>query len=114
LVLAVAHEIGPRAVGYGERRLGDGTLAMNLFEESAAAVSEALMRKSKDASPVRDLSAYLYRTFLSESEPCQNQAIAAREVPNEQDAVLRPPAAPGGTFPASSRRLFVEKRLQPS
>jgi len=64
LVLAVALEIGPRAVGYGERLLGDGALAMNLFEESAAAVSEALKRKSKDASPVRDLSAYLYRTFL--------------------------------------------------
>src|SRR5882757_7482197 len=64
LVLAVAHEIGPRAVAYGERLLGDGALTMNLFEESAGAVSEALKRKAKDASPVRDLSAYLYRTFL--------------------------------------------------
>lgn len=64
LVLAVAHEIGPRAVAYGERLLGDGALTMNLFEESAGAVSEALKRKPKDASPVRDLSAYLYRTFL--------------------------------------------------
>jgi len=64
LVLAVAHQIGPRAVAYGERLLGDAALTMNLFEESAAAVSEALKRKSKNASPVRDLSAYLYRTFL--------------------------------------------------
>jgi DNA-directed RNA polymerase specialized sigma24 family protein len=63
-VLAAAHEIGPRAVAYGERLLGDAALTMNLFEESAAAVSEALRRKSKDARPVRDLSAYLYRTFL--------------------------------------------------
>ena len=63
-VLAVAHEIGPRAVAYAERLLGDAALTMNLFEESAAAVSEALRRKSKDARPVRDLSAYLYRTFL--------------------------------------------------
>ena len=63
-VLAVAKEIGPRAVAYGERLLGDAALTMNLFEESAAAVSEALRRKSKDARPVRDLSAYLYRTFL--------------------------------------------------
>jgi DNA-directed RNA polymerase specialized sigma24 family protein len=63
-VLAVAHEIGPRAVAYGERLPGDAALTMNLFEESAAAVSEALRRKSKDARPVRDLSAYLYRTFL--------------------------------------------------
>jgi DNA-directed RNA polymerase specialized sigma24 family protein len=64
LVLAVAHEIGPRAVAYGERLLGDAALIMNLFEESAGAVSEALKRKPKDASPVHDLSAYLYRTFL--------------------------------------------------
>jgi DNA-directed RNA polymerase specialized sigma24 family protein len=64
LVLAVAHEIGPRAVAYGERLLGDAALAINLFEESAAAVSEALKRKPSDAGPVRDLTAYLYRTFL--------------------------------------------------
>ena len=44
-VLAVAHEIGPRAVAYAERLLGDAALTMNLFEESAAAVSEALKRK---------------------------------------------------------------------
>lgn len=64
LVLAVAQEIGPRAVAYGDRLLGDAALAINLFEESAGAVSEALKRKTKDAKPVRDLPAYLYRTFL--------------------------------------------------
>lgn len=64
LVLAIAHEIGPRAVAYGERLLGDAALAINLFEESAAAVSGALGRRADDESPVRDLSAYLYRTFL--------------------------------------------------
>jgi DNA-directed RNA polymerase specialized sigma24 family protein len=63
-VLAVAHEIGPRAVAYAERLLADTALIMNLLEESAGAVSEALKRKPKHASPVRDLSAYLYRTFL--------------------------------------------------
>jgi hypothetical protein len=63
VVLAVAREIGPRAVAYAERLLADTALIMNLFEESAGAVSEALRRKPKGASPVRDLSAYLYRTF---------------------------------------------------
>ncbi len=63
-VLAVAKEVGPRAVAYAERLLADTALIMDLFEESAGAVSEALRRKPKDASPVRDLSAYLYRTFL--------------------------------------------------
>jgi DNA-directed RNA polymerase specialized sigma24 family protein len=64
LVLAVAHEIGPRAIAYADRLLVDTALATNLFEESAAAVSEALRRKPAGAGPVRDLSAYLYRTFL--------------------------------------------------
>ena len=63
-VLAVAHDIGPRAVAYAERLLADTALVMNLFEESAGAVSEALKRRPKGSSPVRDLSAYLYRTFL--------------------------------------------------
>ena len=64
LVLGVAQEIGPRAVAYAERLLADTALIMNLFEESAGAVSEALKRRPKNASPVHDLSAYLYRTFL--------------------------------------------------
>src|SRR5260221_13085678 len=63
-VLAVAHEIGPRAVAYADRLLVDSALALDLFEEAAAAVSKALQRKPTDAPPVRDLAAYLYRTFL--------------------------------------------------
>ena len=63
-VLAVANEIGPRAVAYADRLLVDTALAFDLFEEAAAAVSEALQRKPSDAPPVRDLAAYLYRTFL--------------------------------------------------
>jgi RNA polymerase sigma factor (sigma-70 family) len=65
LILEVAHEVGPRAVGYAERLLGDGALALDLLEEAAAAVSEALRRKTTDDSgPVRDLAAYLFRTYL--------------------------------------------------
>ena len=65
LVLAVAYEVGPRAVAYAERLLGDGALALDLLEEAAAAVSEAVKRKRSDESgPVRDLAAYLFRTYL--------------------------------------------------
>jgi RNA polymerase sigma factor (sigma-70 family) len=64
LVLEVAREIGPRAVAYADKLLVDTALAMDLFEEAAAAVSEALRRKPSSAGPVRDLSAYLYRSFL--------------------------------------------------
>jgi len=65
LILAVAHEVGPRAVRYAERLLGDAALALDLFEEAAAAVTEALKRKAAEGgSPVRDLERYLFRTYL--------------------------------------------------
>jgi DNA-directed RNA polymerase specialized sigma24 family protein len=65
LVLSVAHELGPRAANYAERLLGDHALAIDLLEESAAAVSQALKRKtSGDSCPVRDLAGYLFRTYL--------------------------------------------------
>ncbi len=65
LILAIAHEIGPRAVRYAERLLGDGALALDLFEEAAAAVTEALKRKATEGGgPVRDLERYLFRTYL--------------------------------------------------
>jgi DNA-directed RNA polymerase specialized sigma24 family protein len=64
LVLAVAYEIGPRAVAYADRYLRDTALATDLFEESAAAVTQALKRRPSDAEPVLDLASYLYRTYL--------------------------------------------------
>src|SRR6267154_2804279 len=65
LILAIAHKIGPRAVGYAERLLGDGALALDLLEEAAAAVTEALKRKTTAGSgAVRDLERYLFRTYL--------------------------------------------------
>ncbi len=64
-VLAVAHEVGPRAASYAERLLGDRALALDLLEESAAAVTQALKRKaSGDSRPVRDLAGYLFRTYF--------------------------------------------------
>lgn len=64
-VLSVAKEIGPRAVPYAEKLLGDPALAISLFEEAAASVSEAIEQKKSAGGPsVRDLSAYLFRTFI--------------------------------------------------
>lgn len=54
LVLAVAYEVGPRVVAYADRLLVDTALAMDLFEVSAGAVTEALKRRPKDAQPVLD------------------------------------------------------------
>jgi DNA-directed RNA polymerase specialized sigma24 family protein len=64
LVLAVAYELGSRAVAYADRYLRDTALAMDLFEESAAAVTQALKRRPSHAEPVLDLASYLYRTYL--------------------------------------------------
>ncbi len=65
LILAIAHQIGPRAVRYAARLLEDEALALDLLEESAAAVSEALKRKTTtDSGPVRDMERYLFRTYL--------------------------------------------------
>ena len=64
-VHSVASEIGFRAVSYAEKLLGDPALALTLFEEAAASVSEATKgKRSAGAPPVRDLSAYLFRTFI--------------------------------------------------
>ncbi len=64
-VLSVAQEISQQALTYAEKILGDPAVALNLFEEAAAAVSEAV--ETKEASgkpPIRDLRAYLFRSFM--------------------------------------------------
>jgi len=115
-VLAVARQIGPRAVTYAERILGDAALTMNLFEESAAAVSEALKRKTNDARPVRDLSAYLYRTFLRKvslargkqarlKASLRNQNVSEqRVVAEEQDSPAQAPRGYERTEPEPRTR----------
>jgi len=63
-VLSVAQEISQQAVAYAERIIGDPAVVQNLFEEAAAAVSEAAETKhASDKPPIRDLRAYLFRTF---------------------------------------------------
>jgi RNA polymerase sigma factor (sigma-70 family) len=64
-VLSVAQEISQQALTYAEKILGDPAVLQNLFEEAAAAVSEAVeTKKASGKSPVRDLRAYLFRAFL--------------------------------------------------
>jgi DNA-directed RNA polymerase specialized sigma24 family protein len=65
VVLSVAQEIGLRSVSYAEKLLGDPALALNFFEQAAATVSEAINQKRSSGSPsVRNLAAYLFRTFI--------------------------------------------------
>lgn len=64
-VLSVAQDIAPQAVSYAQKSLVDPCVAMNLLEEAAATVSEAVLAKQLgDLPPIRDLRAYLYRAFL--------------------------------------------------
>jgi len=64
-VLSVAREIGPRAVAYAENLIGDPAVAVTCLEEAAASVSAAIEEKQRTGAPtVRDVSAYLFRTFI--------------------------------------------------
>ncbi len=64
-VLSVAQEIAPQAVAYAQKSLADPCVAMNLLEEAAATVSEAVLAKHlAELPPIRDMRAYLYRAFL--------------------------------------------------
>lgn len=64
-VLAAANEIAPNALSYAEKFAADSCVAMNLLEEVAATVSEAVRTKeAAQAPPVRDMRAYVYRAFL--------------------------------------------------
>src|SRR6185437_16427837 len=64
-VLSVAREIGPRAVAYADNLIGDPAVAVTCLEEAAASVSAAIAEKQRVGAPgVRDISAYLFRTFI--------------------------------------------------
>ena len=64
-VLSVAQEIAPQAISYAEKLLGDPAVSLNLFEEAAAAVSEAAKKRAESGqAAIRDLRAYLFRTFM--------------------------------------------------
>ena len=64
-VLSVSMEIGPRALAYAQTLIGDPALAINYFEEAAASVSAAIEEKKASGAPaVRNVAAYLFRTFI--------------------------------------------------
>ena len=64
-VLSAANEIAPKALLYAEKVVADSCVAINLLEEAAATVSEAVHAKeAAQAPPIRDMRAYVYRAFL--------------------------------------------------
>src|SRR6202043_3263518 len=64
-VLSVAQEIGPSAVRYAEKVLGDPALAITLFEESAATVSQTQRERAARGTPdVKDMRGYLFLAYI--------------------------------------------------
>jgi DNA-directed RNA polymerase specialized sigma24 family protein len=64
-VLSVAQEIGPGAVRYAEKVVGDPALAISLFEETAATVSQTRRDKAASGKPdVTDIRGYLFLSYM--------------------------------------------------
>jgi DNA-directed RNA polymerase specialized sigma24 family protein len=64
-VLSVAHEIGASAVRYAEKLLGDPALAISLFEEAAATVSQTRRERAARGTPdVKDMRGYLFLAYI--------------------------------------------------
>jgi RNA polymerase sigma factor (sigma-70 family) len=64
-VFLVAQGIANQAVSYAEKFLGDSCIAVNLLEEAAASVSEAIRAKeAAQIAPIGDVRRYLFRVFL--------------------------------------------------
>lgn len=93
-VLSAANEIAPKALLYAEKFVADSCVAINLLEEAAATVSEAVHAKeAAQAPPIRDMRAYVYRAFLHRiaeerrSEERRQQAIEEHFRPDEEASV---------------------------
>lgn len=75
-VLSVATEIGPRALAYAHNLIGDPALAISFFEEAAASVSAAIEQKRTSGAPaVRNVGAYLFRTFIRMVDDAKRKEI---------------------------------------
>lgn len=85
MCLSVAQESAPQALAYAENFIGDSCVAMNLLEEAAATVSEMVHAKETAQNPpIRDMRAYLYRTFLRRiGEEQRNQARLQEALEND-------------------------------
>ena len=78
-VLSVAQEISHQALVYAEKILGDPAVALNLFEEAAAAVSEAVeTKKASGKPPIRDLRAYLFRAYVLRISQGRRREVALK------------------------------------
>jgi DNA-directed RNA polymerase specialized sigma24 family protein len=80
-VLLVAQGIANQAVSYAEKFLGDSCVAVNLLEEAAANVSEAIRAKeAAHIAPIGDVRRYLFRVFLRKVAEARRNETRYEEV----------------------------------
>ena len=80
-VFLVAQGIANQAVPYGGKFLGDSCVAVNLLEEAAATVSEAIRTKeAAQIAPIRDVRRYLFRVFLRKVAEARRNETPFEEV----------------------------------
>lgn len=96
-VLAAAEEIGPMAVAYGMKLLGDPAVIANLLEEAAVIVSRRLQLQSSrtDSQPIQKVPAYLYICFkrkVIRAKRKQAVTVSLREVAHSKPSWADPAA----------------------
>jgi RNA polymerase sigma factor (sigma-70 family) len=85
-VLSIAREIGPRALSYAQNLIGDPAQAINFLEQAAASVSVAIEQKKLSGRPeVRNVAAYLFRTFVRMVDDARRKETALEESIEEGD-----------------------------
>jgi DNA-directed RNA polymerase specialized sigma24 family protein len=90
-VMSVSMEIGPRALAYAQNLIGDPALAINYFEEAAASVSAAIEEKKASGAPVvRNLPAYLFRTFIRMVDDAKHKEKILQESLKKSDEARIP------------------------
>ena len=91
-ILTVANEIAPRALRYAEKLIGDPAVAINLFEEAAATVSQALRDKAANGAPdIHDMRRYLFRVFLNRLGEERRAEVHAEDSPKKDILTRRDP-----------------------
>jgi RNA polymerase sigma factor (sigma-70 family) len=104
-VLSVAQGISQQALPYAEKILGDPAVIQNLFEEAAAAVSEAVeTKKASGKPPIRDLRAYLFRAFAR-----RITRERRREIALQNEIVLKERNRPTSGTTEFARELLLDE-----
>ncbi|PYX54139.1 MAG: hypothetical protein DMG76_22905 [Acidobacteria bacterium] len=107
LVFSVAQDIAPQAVSYAGKFLGDSCVVINLLEEAAAIVSDAIRAKeTTGTAPIQDVHRYLFRVFLRKVAEARRS-----EAPYEKTSRVHSHPCSDGQFEELDSRLFLDQIL---